>query len=45
MGKIQVSKTKPMKNSEVARVLQDIADLLELKEENPSKIIMETKNA
>jgi len=27
-----------MKNSEVARVFQDIADLLELKQENPFKI-------
>ncbi len=27
-----------MKNSEVARVFQDIADLLELKKENPFKI-------
>ena len=27
-----------MKNSEIARVFQDIADLLELKEENPFKI-------
>jgi len=27
-----------VKNSEVARVFQDIADLLELKEENPFKI-------
>ncbi len=29
---------KPVKNSEVARVFQDIADLLELKKENPFKI-------
>jgi len=28
----------PMKNSEVARVFQDIADLMELKEENVFKI-------
>ncbi len=27
-----------MKNSEIARVFQDIADLLELKKENPFKI-------
>ena len=31
-------KSRPMKNSEIAKVFQDIADLLELKQENPFKI-------
>ena len=34
-----------MKNSEVARVFQDIADLLELKKENPFKIRAYRKGA
>jgi len=34
-----------MKNSEVARVFQDIADLLGLKGENPSKIMIESNHA
>jgi len=34
-----------MKNSEIAGVFQDITDLLELKGENPSKIMMEPKHA
>jgi len=34
-----------MNNSEIARVFQGIADLLELKGENPSKIMMEAKHA
>jgi len=34
-----------MKNSEIARVFQDIADLLEFKRGNPSKIMMESKYA
>ena len=29
---------KPVKNSDIAKVFQDIADLLELKNENPFKI-------
>jgi len=34
-----------MKNSEIAKVLQDIADLLGLKGGNPFKIMMEPKHA
>ena len=34
-----------MNNSEVARVFQDIAVLLELKGENTFKIMIETKHA
>ena len=35
---IWIQGSQPVKNSEIARVFQDIADLLELKGENPFKI-------